>query len=86
MNTLSEYSYFYILKNITSYTILLVFTIVESLQFILNPPYSMNLETNIGKTFLKLVKKHFPRNNSFHKISTRTPSRLVIVAWEILVR
>ena len=33
-----------------------------------NPPYSMNLETNIGKTFLKLIKKHLSRNNSFHKI------------------
>ena len=33
-----------------------------------NPPYSMNVEINIGKTFLKLVKKHFPCNNSFHKI------------------
>ena len=33
-----------------------------------NPPYSMNVENNIGKTFLKLVKRDFPRNNSFHKI------------------
>ena len=33
-----------------------------------NPPYSMNVETNIGKIFLKLEKKHFPRNRSFHKI------------------
>ena len=33
-----------------------------------NPPHSMNIETNIGKTFLKLIKKHFPPNNSFHKI------------------
>ena len=33
-----------------------------------NAPYSMNVETNIGKIFLKLVKKHFPRNRSFHKI------------------
>ena len=33
-----------------------------------HPPYSMNMETNIGKTFSKLVKKHFLRNNSFHKI------------------
>ena len=31
----------------------------------------MNMETNIGKTFLKLVKKHFSRNNSFHKIFNR---------------
>ena len=33
-----------------------------------NSAYSMNVETNIGKTFLKLVKKHFPCNNSFHEI------------------
>ena len=33
-----------------------------------NPPYSVNVETNIGKIFLKLAKKHFPCNNSFHKI------------------
>ena len=36
MNTLSEYIYFYISENITSYTFLLVFKIVESLQCILN--------------------------------------------------
>ena len=35
LNTLSEYIYFYISKNITSYTFLLVFKIVESLQCIL---------------------------------------------------
>ena len=33
-----------------------------------DPPYSMNVQTNIGTRFLKLVKKHFPRNNSFHEI------------------
>ena len=32
-----------------------------------NQPYSLNVETNIGKTFLKLVKKHFPRNYSFQQ-------------------
>ena len=35
LNTLSEYTYFYISKNITSYTFLLVFKIAESLQCIL---------------------------------------------------
>ena len=35
-NTLSEYTYFYISKNITSYTLLFVFKIVVSLQCILN--------------------------------------------------
>ena len=34
-NTLSEYTYFYILKNITLYTFSLVFKIVASLQCIL---------------------------------------------------
>ena len=36
MNTLSEYTYFYISKNITSCTFLLVFKIVENLQCIVN--------------------------------------------------
>ena len=36
----------------------------------------MNVETNIGNTFLKLVKKHFPRNNSFHKTFNRKTSKI----------
>ena len=36
LNTLTEYTYFYISKNITSYTLLLVFKIVVGLQCILN--------------------------------------------------
>ena len=36
LNTFSEYRYFYMSKNITSYTFLLVFKIFESLQYILN--------------------------------------------------
>ena len=35
-NALSEYKYFYFSKNIPSYTFLLVFKMVESLQCILN--------------------------------------------------
>ena len=27
-----------------------------------NPPYSMNVQTNIGREFLNLVSKHFPKN------------------------
>ena len=26
-----------------------------------NPPYSQNVKTNVGKTFLKLVKKNFSK-------------------------
>ena len=28
-----------------------------------NPSYSANIKTNIGKTFLNLIKKHFPKTN-----------------------
>ena len=33
-----------------------------------NPQDSQNVKTNIGKLFIKLVRKHFPKNNKFHKI------------------
>ena len=33
-----------------------------------NPPFSLNVNTNIGKEFFKLIRKHFPRNHSFDKI------------------
>ena len=32
-----------------------------------NPPYSQNVK-NIGKLFIKLVRKHFPKKNKYHKI------------------
>ena len=33
-----------------------------------NPPYSMNVQTNIGREFLNLVSKHFPKNHRYRKI------------------
>ena len=33
-----------------------------------NPPYSLNVKTNIGKVFLQLVRKDFPRSHKFSKI------------------
>ena len=36
-----------------------------------NPLYSQNVKTNIGKTFLKLLKKHFPKGHKLHKIFNR---------------
>ena len=32
----------------------------------LSPPYGQNVKTNIGKLFIKLVRKHFPKNNKYH--------------------
>ena len=36
-----------------------------------NPPYSDNVETNIGKKFLQLLTKHFPPNHRLHKICNK---------------
>ena len=33
-----------------------------------NSPYSLNVKTNIGKVFVKLVRKHFTRSHKFNKI------------------
>eukprot|EP00794_Sanderia_malayensis_P008407 gene8407-biopygen6732 len=33
-----------------------------------NPPFSSNMKTNIGKTFLKLVSKHFPQQHNVGNI------------------
>ena len=33
-----------------------------------NPPFSKNVKTNVGKTVIKLVWKHFPKEHMFHKI------------------
>ena len=36
-----------------------------------NPPYSVNVKSNIAHTFLKLVDKHFPRDHQYNKIFNR---------------
>ena len=36
-----------------------------------NPPYSMNVQTNIGRHFLQLVDKHFPNVHVLNKIFNR---------------
>ena len=33
-----------------------------------HPLYSLNVMRNIGKVFLKLVRKYFPKSNKFNKI------------------
>ena len=33
-----------------------------------NPPYSTNVATNIGKTFLKIVGEEFPLGHTLHRI------------------
>lgn len=33
-----------------------------------NPPYSKNVKTNIGRSFLKLISKHFPKQHKYHSL------------------
>ena len=41
-----------------------------------NPPYSMNVATNIGRFFLNLIKKHFPPHHEFSKIFSRNNMKI----------
>ena len=36
-----------------------------------NPPWAMNVKTNVGAKILKLVDKHFPKGHPLHKILNR---------------
>ena len=53
-----------------------------------NSPYSQNVKTNIGKLFIKLVRKHFPKNSKCHKISNLNTLKLsycrTTSAWNII--
>jgi len=41
-----------------------------------NPPFSLNVKTNIGKAFLKLVEKHFPKHHKLSKIFNKNSIKL----------
>ena len=41
-----------------------------------NPPYSINVKTNIGKVFFQLLHKHFPRTHKFYKIFNKNTVKL----------
>ena len=41
-----------------------------------NPPYSKNVKTNVGKVFLKLLKKHFSTSHVLHKIFNRNTVKI----------
>ena len=41
-----------------------------------NPPFSQNVKTNIGKTFLKLAKQHFPKHQKLNKIFNKNTLKL----------
>ena len=41
-----------------------------------NPPYSMNLKTNVGQKFLRLLDKHFPRGSILYPLINRSKVKL----------
>ena len=41
-----------------------------------NPPYSKNVKTNIGKTFLQLLSKHFPKDHKMHNIFNKNTVKI----------
>ena len=41
-----------------------------------NPPFSMNVETNVGNCFLNLIDRHFPKSNPLQKLFNRHTLKL----------
>ena len=41
-----------------------------------NPPYSKNVATNVGRAFLKILDKEFPKGNVLHKIFNRNTVKI----------
>ena len=37
-----------------------------------NPPFNLDVSTNVGKMFLNLIEKHFPRSSKLHKIFNKS--------------
>ena len=41
-----------------------------------NPPFNAQVKTNVGKSFLTLLGKHFPVNHKYHKLFNRNTVKL----------
>ena len=41
-----------------------------------NPPYISHVKTNVGKIFMKLIVKHFPKHHRYHKIFNKNTIKL----------
>ena len=41
-----------------------------------NPPFSDHVTTNVGKEFLRLIKKHFSLHNRLHKIINKNSVKI----------
>ena len=43
-----------------------------------NPPFSKSVKSNFGKTFINLIKIHFPKTNKIHKIFNKNIVFIVV--------
>ena len=41
-----------------------------------NPPFSRNVATNVGRSFLKILDEEFPKSNALHKIFNRNTVKI----------
>ena len=41
-----------------------------------NPPFSRNVATNVGRSFLKILDEEFPNNHRLHKIFNRNTVKI----------
>ena len=73
LNTLSEYTYFYISKDITLYTFLLVFKIMESLQCILKEINRL-ISKGMSNIYLKVTIEKKWRTQRFDYLSLKSLS------------
>ena len=61
---------------------LFVVEVVDSVDFLcpsivcLNPPYSKNVLTNVGQSFLKIIHEEFPADHPLHKIFNRNTVKI----------
>ena len=42
-----------------------------------NPPFSLNVKTNVGAIFLKTVEKHFPKGSKLHKYFNKSKIKVL---------
>ena len=47
-----------------------------------NPPFSQHVKTNIGKDFLKILDKNFPKQHKFHKLFNRNTVKISYCCME----
>ena len=47
-----------------------------------NPPFSQNVSMNVGQKFLRLISRHFQKNQGYRKYSIKTLLRSAIAACQ----